>query len=229
MALVTLAELKAFTGITTTAAQDISLTAIIAEVSDAINQACRPWLFEPQEVTAIVDGPLDDKLMLPAIPVRSITALYLNWQASGESAAFTSANLLTQYTEYFLEIDDPVNGYSESGIVYKRAGRLNGMYWAGERRWPVNALGSTLVVARGAIKAVFQAGTLTVPDNVKMAVFLASMLIYNRRQTGYPLTSESWNGYSYGASGPFTAEAAIYSPDVYGLLKRYMSAQVARP
>lgn len=229
MALVTLADLLAFTGITTTAAQDISLTAIIADVSDAINQACRPWLFEPQEVTAILDAPLDEKLTLPAIPVRSVTAIYLNWQASGESADFGAENLLAQYTDYYLELDDPVNGYSESGIVYKRSGRLNGMYWGGERRWPVNALGSTLTVGRGAIKAIFQAGTLTVPSNVKMATILASMLIYNRRQTGFPVTSESWNGYSYGASGPFTAEAAIYSPDVYGLLKRYMSAQVARP
>lgn len=230
MALITLDEYKTFAGITgTNATRDASLTAIIADVSDAINQACRPWLFEPQELTKVLDAPLDEKLMLPAIPVRSITALYLNQQASGESAAFTSNDLLTQYTDYYLELDYYTDDISTSGIVYKRAGRWNGQYWGGERRWPVQALGSTLEVGRGCIKVVFQAGTLTVPPNVQMAACLAVSLIYGRRKTGIPLNSESWDGYSYSGGSTFTTEGAIASPDVSSLLRRYMSVQVARP
>jgi hypothetical protein len=230
MAILTLAEYKTFLGVTDTdTARDASWTAIIAEVCDAINQACRPWLFEPTTVTAIVDAPLDDQLVLPVIPVRSITSLYLNWTASGDPAAFTSDNLLTQYTQYWLEIDDPVNSYSESGIVYKRAGSWNGQNWGGERRWPVQALGSTLEVGRGAIKVVLAAGTLTVPANVQLAACLMTSLIFNRREKGAPLNSESWNAYSYSTNSAITAMGAINSPDVVGLLRRYMTPQVARP
>lgn len=231
MALLTLAEYKAYAGITgTDATRDASLTAIIADVCDAINQACRPWLFEPQEVTAYLDAPLDDQLVLPNIPVRSITAIYLNWSASGNPAAFTSTSLLTQYSQYYLEIDSPTDGWSESGIVYKRAGSWNGQYWGGERRWPVQALASTLTVGRGAIKAVFAAGCLTVPPNVKMAACQMTSLIYQRRQKGAPVQSESWNGDSYSlGGGGFSTAGAISSPDVVALLRRYMTPQVARP
>ncbi len=231
MALLTLSQYLGFAGLTgTDATRDASLTAIIADVCDAINQACRPWLFEPQEVTAILDSPLDETLVLPIIPVRSVTSIYSNGQASGDPAAFTADTLLVPYTQYWLEIDDPVNAWSSSGIVYKRAGSWNGQYWGGERRWPVQALGSVLVVGRGAIKVVFQAGCLTVPPNVQMAACLMTSLIFQRRQKGAPVQSESWNGDSYSlGSGGFATAGAISSPDVVSLLRRYMTAQVARP
>jgi hypothetical protein len=48
---------------------------------------------------------------------------------------------------------------------------------------------------------------------------LATSLLFERRKKGIPLQSESFNGYSYSNSGPFTVEAAIKTPDVMELLR----------
>lgn len=237
MAIQTLAGYKTWAGITSTdATRDASLTAILTEVNAAISRLCRPWLFERVTMTSVIlDAPLDDQLILPNIPVPSITSLYLNWSANGDPAAFTSADLLTNYMGYLLDINDKVNSWSTTGIVYCRGGAWSNSWgqgslnWGGERRWPVNRLASTLTPGRGAVKATFPAGCLTVPEEVVLCANLATSMIYQRRTYGMPVQSESWNGESYSLAGPFTATAALSSPDCATLLAGYQSAFVATP
>ncbi len=232
MALVTAASWQAFSGVTVTGAALTSVTAICLEVEDAIQQLCSPWLFEPVTLTdKILDAPLDDFLTLPVLPVRGITTLYVNLGANGDPVAFTSNNLLTPYQQYILDIDDVVNNWSKSGIVYSRAGSWWGgpSPWGWERSWPINRLASTLTPARGAVKITFAAGMLAVPEAIQLAANLAVSMIYNRRVLGMPVNSESWNGDSYSLASAFTAVGALQSPDIAGYLAKYQTAFVARP
>lgn len=232
MAIVTAASWQAFSGVTVTGAALTSITAICAEVDAAIKILCYPWLFEPAMLTDyIMDAPLDDFMQLPVIPVGSITTLYLNIGANGDPSQFTINDLLTPYQQYILDIDDPVNNWSKSGIVYSRAGSWWGgpSPWGWERNWPINRLASVLTVARGAVKITFAAGMLAVPDNVAMAANLAVSLIYGRRVLGMPVTANSWNGESVSFAGPYTAVGALQSPDIAGFLAPYQTIFVASP
>jgi hypothetical protein len=237
VAIQTLAGYKTFAGITSTdATRDASLSAILTEVNAAISRLCRPWLFERVTMTdVILDAPLDAELVLPVIPVPSITSLYLNWSANGDPAAFTSNDLLTPYSGYLLDVNDKVNDWSTTGIVYCRGGQNSNSWgqgslnWGGERHWPPTRLASTLTPGRGAIKVTFPAGCLTVPPEVTLCANLATSMIYARRTYGMPVNSESWNGDSYSMSGAYTAAAALSSPDCAELLAGYQSAFVAAP
>lgn len=232
MALVTAASWQAFSGVTVTGAALTSIAAICTEVNDAIKQLCSPWQFEPVTLSnVILDAPLDDFLTLPVIPVRSIASLYVNLGANGDPSQFTNSNLLQPYQQYYLKIDDPINNWSKSGIVYSRAGSFWGgpSPWGQERNWPINRLASVLTVARGAISISFSAGMLTIPQTVQLAANLAVSMVYNRRTTGLPVNGESWNGDSYSISGAFTAVGALQSPDIAGYLAKYQTYFVASP
>jgi hypothetical protein len=220
MALLTLAELKTRTGITgTDATRDASLTQLILDVDAAVKRLTGQNIEQATYTDKILDAPYNTKfLQLPQWPVSSITSLYLNGNAKGDPSLFDSTHLLTNYTDYKLRIDDFVNGRSKRGAVEI----LSRSYWAyWQQRTLSMPLTNSLTDAPGAIKCTWVAGYATVPDDLKGAVAAAVMLLYDRRQTGSPLTSESWNGRSVGYDGAFTATAAVHSPDVWQVVRHY--------
>lgn len=221
MALGTLAELKVTLGITgTDATRDAALASLLVQTSAAVAKLCSPFLFEPQTLTdVILDAPwASNELLLPALPVRSVTSLYYRPDARGVVASFEAANLLTAGVDYQLVIDDPVNNWSRAG----RVRRLNRSVWGVSYLRPLGRLAFSPQPEAGSVKVTFAAGCAAVPAEVEQAVYFATRLMYERR-TGAPITSESWNGYSQGVAGPFTATAAVTSPDVYQLLSGYIT------
>jgi hypothetical protein len=224
MAVLSLDHYHTLTGITSTdATRDAALTAILAAVDAAIKKYVAPFYPEPTTITdAILDAPPHNILQLPVLPVRSLTSLYLRWGADGDAALFTSDYLLTVNTDYYMPVDDKIHAYSRSGHVYRRGWSI----WALERRWHVGRLAGQIDPARGAIKATFTAGPAAVPEDIELAAMLMTSLIYARRTDGAPTTSESWNGYSRGVGGPFTATAALASPDVAALLAPYATVSI---
>jgi hypothetical protein len=120
--------------------------------------------------------------------------------------------------DYVLETDMHPEGWSRSG----RVRRLSRGVWGVRYNRPLARLGFGPEVEPKPLKVIYAAGHTTVPADVSLAVYMATMLMYQRR-TGAPVTSESWNGYSVGYAGPFTATAAVTSPDVYQLLAPYVS------
>jgi hypothetical protein len=62
---------------------------------------------------------------------------------------------------------------------------------------------------------------------VEAAAVSAVSLLMQRRKTGAPIQSESWNGESISVAGPFTATGAVTSPDVLALLMPFVSVRIA--
>lgn len=217
MPLVTPISWQDFRGVAVTGDDLASATAICAMVDQAIRRQIYPFVPEPVTITDhVFDAPVGHKLTLPVIPVRSITSLYVRWGANGDSTAFTADNLLTPYTDYWMEQDDPVRGYSRSGLVYRRGSSSWGCEWVR----PVNRLASDLGPNRGAVKATWLAGPASVPDDLFGVAASAVTLLFNRRLSGTPVTSESWNGYSYSTPAPFLT-SFLQTPDVLDVLNQY--------
>lgn len=226
MALVTSTTWAARTGRTVTGADLAALDGWCAGVDAAVKRVIAPFLPEPVTISNLVlDAPVDDKLDLPAVPVRSITSLWYNPDADGDPSAFTADNLLTQYTDYWLPVDDPMNNWSRSGRVLRRSQASWGVEW----RRPFDRLARRTDPNRGALKVTFAAGPLTPPEDIVSAACLAVSMLFERRKTGVALASESLTGYSYSAAGPFTAVGAVQSPDVMSLLSKYMTVHVGGP
>ena len=223
---ITSTQYLAWTGLTATGADLLALANHCAAVSDAILKYLRPYSPIPLTVTDItLDAPTGNVLLLPATPVRSITSLYLRPGADGDTTLFTSDDLLTAGTDYYMPVN-AFDGWSRTGVVYRR-GRSNwGQEWVYANS---RSLAATVNPNRGAIKVTYAAGETSVPDAVRQAAQLMVSLIFNRRKTGMPLSSESWNSYSYGASGPFSATAALASPDVAALLREFRAEPVHMP
>lgn len=237
-AIITSTSFQAATGLTVTGADLTALAAVCASVDTAIRRLIYPFQLEPVTITDhVCDAPNNEVLILPLLPVRSITSIYLNYSANGLATNFTSDNLLdnSEGAEYWLHIDRPTDSYSRSGKVFRRGGSW-GWFGGGGGVWGAegfaatrNALAGSVRAARGAIKVTYAAGTLSIPDDVFEAAKLAVAMLYGRRTTGIPVTNESWNGYSYGTSGPFTAVGALHTPDIQSLLAYYLpGVHVAR-
>jgi len=214
---------SAFSGTSLTAgsADELSVAMACSAVSAAIERKLRPYLPMPRTITAYLDAPMDNLLILPFRPVRSITSISLRWGASGDSSLFTSDYLLTDYTDYYSPLD-PFDGVNRAGVVYRRGHSI----WAYETRYSLGKLAPAVDPNRGAIKIVAAVGEASVPADVRAACVAAVSLMYERRAKGLPLQSESFGGYSYSAASAFTAEAAIASPDVMNLLRPYLPVHV---
>ena len=224
--IITSGQYTAWTGQGATGADLLALANHCAAVSDAILKHLRPYSPVPLTVTdAILDAPTGNVLLLPATPVRGDPTIYYRPGAGGDVTAFTSDNLLTAGADYYMPVN-AFDGWSRTGIVYRR-GRSNwGQEWVYANS---RSLAATINPNRGAIKVTYAAGETSVPDAVRQAAQLMVSLTFNRRKTGMPLSSESWNSYSYGASGPFSATAALASPDVAALLREFRVEPIHTP
>lgn len=224
MAIITPSVFASYTGQTYTGADLVALTNWCNGVDATIKRLLKPYVPEPTTLTdLILDAPIGNILLLPAIPVRSITSLYLRPGANGVVADFETEDLLTAGDDYFLPLDSPVESYSLSGRVLRRGASS----WGVERRRPVGRLADTLDPHRGAVKATFDAGPTSVPHDILAAAVSAVALMFSYRTTGVPLSSESWNGRSESNSGPFTSEAAVNSPNVLAALRPYRQVGIA--
>jgi hypothetical protein len=215
MALIDASTWQALTTNSVTGDDLVAVEAITSAVSDVITRMCYPNVLEPVTFTlAAFDAPLGNVLLLPR-PVRSITAIYLVPDANGDPSGCNSTTLLTNYSGYMLDISDKVANISRTGIVYRRGAS----WWGFERRWPIGRLASALDPNRGAIFCSGEFGPASVAPAVQLAASSAVSLLYARRKSGAPVNSASLNGASYSTSGQFTADAAVNTPEVMGLLR----------
>lgn len=219
MAIVSASTWQSWVNQSVTGGASTSIAAICTAVDAAIKRMLLPYLPESATVTdEILDAPPTRDLILRRRPVRSITSLYYRADADGVAANFTSDYLLTAGTDYGLFIDDPVNGWSQSGIVR----RLGAVWGCGWYRAPTTLAGR-LEPVRGSIKVTYAAGPTSVPSDIEAAAVLAVSLLYNRKEQGAPFASESWNGRSQSLAGQHLADSALNSPEVLALLRPYMT------
>ncbi len=214
-----------YTGTTYTSADAVSLATVCAAVDAAVKRLLRPFHPEPLAVAnCVLDAPAGRDLVLPIGPVRSVASVYYRSDANGLAANFTSDYLLdnTDGVEYQLLIDDKVSGYSRGGVL-RRVGRD----WSRSFYRPPTRLSYHLADERGSVLVNYTAGPTSTPEDIRAAACSAVTLLMNRRKEGAPYASESWNGRSQSLAGPFTAEAAVRTPDVLAMLQPYLTVQVA--
>lgn len=228
MAILTPEQFQELTAQSITGDNLAALTGWCAAVSNAILRAIRPFYPEPITVTdCVLDAPPSRDLILPITPARSITTVYYRSDAHGVVSAFTSDYLIDNSNgdEYQLLIDDPIQGWSRQGIL-----RRIGAVWGYENIAYPTRLAQTLGPERGSVKVTYTAGALSMPPEIEAAAVLAVAMLYNRKTTGLPTVSESWNGYSASYGGPFTASGVINTPDIQNLLQPYLPhVLVGRP
>ena len=175
---------------------------------------------EPQSATFVMDAPATHALVLPLRPIRAITSLSLRWGANGDPDAFVADDELVEFDDWYSPAD-PIDGTNRAGLIYRR----NASIWACEYRYPFGSLAPRVDPNRGAIKIVGSFGEASVPDDVRAACVSAVTLLMNRRTEGAPYASESWNGRTQSLAGPFTAEAAVNSPEILGFLRPYLTTK----
>lgn len=204
------------TGVTVTGIDATTIARMCSAVSELIARKCYPVLLTPRTLTLWpVDAPVDRYLLLPR-PVRSISALYYHGGAAGDSSVLDlTADLLVAGTDYQLVLDDVLTGTARAGKVL----RLNNSVWGWNYLRPPQQLGYKLVPEPGAVFVSGAFGPATVNPAAQSAAAVAVSLMYNRRKEGAAYGSESWNGRSQSVAGPVSAEAAVNSPEVLGILQ----------
>ncbi len=227
MALLTLQEYLQFRGgVAPSSTDQSSFAAIIPEAIDAVKRFLQNGNIEQTTYTIVMDAPVNPSLILPYAPVVADPAyffLYVNWQANGDPAAFTSDFLNVMYRDYLLDVGPSDTTTCESGIVRLVANNI----WGLNRERPPYSLSLKLTPLRGAIKVVYKAGYATVPPAIKAALSLIVSKIFNMRKLGIPLVSESLNGYSYSGQNAATADGIIQGdPTIRNLLKTFARPQV---
>lgn len=215
MAILTAEDYQRGTGQSFTGSDLVAIETMCVEVSALIERMCYPFIAEPKALTlAAFDAPAGNVLLLPR-PIRSISAIYVRFGANGDSSTLTAADLLTNYTDYILDISDPFAGISRTGIVYRRGpSRL----WGWEYRYPPDSLAGSLESRKKAVFVSGNFGEASVNPIAQAAARAAVALLYDRRKKGAPATSQSWNGASFSVAGQFTADAAVNSPDCLNVL-----------
>lgn len=219
MSLQTLASYKTFLGYTSSD-RDGVYTEMISEVCDAVVRYCKNGSLESASYTVILDAPNRNVLYLPHFPVTASTLqIWLNTDANGESAAFTSTHFLTAYEDYALDLGPDNVTYSYSGKVTL----LSHAPWSANN-WvrPVYSLSTRLEPSRGAVKATYTAGFSTIPASLTAAVNLIVSKLYQMRTLGMAVTSEGLAGYNYAVQSSGTADGIIQGdPTIRNLLKPF--------
>lgn len=213
----------------TTADGGVVDTAINQRLSSAealIKKLVHPYQFETVTETDYLNAPWNSPwLLLPLVPVRTVTSIHYNPTGFAVSANYTSDHLLVAPAsgvtnpDYLLEADMRPQGWSRSG----RVRRLNRACWGVQYVRPLGRLGSGPEVEARPLKVVYDAGHTSVPADVVEALYMMVSLMYGRRENGAPIASESWNGRSVSYSGPLTSTAALNHPDVQQNLAPYIS------
>lgn len=220
MAIIDAASWQAATGQTVTGADLTALSLICAAVDAAIKQYLRPLVPEPVLVEdRILDAPLGQSLLLPVLPVRQIDELSVNYTANGDPDLFTVDDLLTEFTDYYLPLDDWLEEYnfSRSGRVL----RVGWSSWGADRVNPLGRLGWGYAPARGAVKVTFRAGLPFVPADIQQAAVLATTKYRLSQKLGTQAASASLNGASYSLPGG-ALMGILADPTIMQMLSGYV-------
>lgn len=176
-----------------------------------------------QSTTLYLDGRGDELLPLGQ-PVSAVTTVHENAVGYGQSANFTSTELLTLGTDYLTR---NVGTWRDGVLV--RIGAL----WPYDRRRQVGRLADEYGPAYGSVKVVCTVG-LTGADleAVSDAVYYEAATRFQTRSGGVgPVTSESLDGYSYSRSstaGEATAQSPFLSPVAFQTLRAYRRVPLPR-
>ncbi len=218
MALIDAESYEAATNQTFTGGALLAVSAACSAVSAAIKRRTGQAIEAATYTGVILDAPAKSKfLFLPQWPVSSITSLYLNTAAKGDTTLFDSTHLLTAFTDYRLVTDDVVNTRASRGKVEI----LTRSYWAQWQDRPLGMLTHRLTDCPGAIKCTWVAGYSVIPDDLVRAACDAVSMMYARRLNGMPTSSESWNGYSVSWATEYAAAAVLNTPQIADVLKHF--------
>lgn len=218
--LVTLAEWKALTGVTSTdSTRDAALEAWIDAVSADI-QGRLGRQFGTGSQTHIVDGPPSDTLLAPTGPFTiSTLRVWVHDGARGDSSLFETADELTLYDGFRPEPDLDTPTVCTSRKIYRL-----GAVWGYEAAREVNRLAGYVAPGSGNVQLTYTLAD-SVPADVKAAAANAVTILYNGRTVGGVLTSESRGNYSYSrASGGGEAVADAVSA-VMPTLQKYQRTE----
>lgn len=211
------------TGKTYTGTELASLQFWCGVVSRGLQSALRPFRFEPVTLTnQIYDAPTDPLLTLRVRPVRAITSVYFRSDANGLVSRFTSNYLLdnTDGAEYMLDVDDDLEGIALKGGVLRTNQIWGGMWWQ-----PPLRLGSRFTSQPKCVMVSYEAGFVSVPDDVQGAAVHLVTKMLNSRKFGAQVASASLNSASY--SLPQNALGNIWDEGIVSdLLRRYKSVFV---
>jgi hypothetical protein len=231
MAIVTLAEVKTFLGISG-AAEDSKLNLIIGYVDATIKQYCGQN-FEQATYTEFYSGTGNKTVVLRKRPVQSITNVWFDTNGNyGQSAgAFGSTTLLTSGVDYSLELDDTLPNLqvvSKAGILVRIATiwpEMNSHFFPGR-------LTQEYGPAFGNIKVTYVGGypAAAFPADLKDAA--VTMVSAKRRGAafgGLALTSERISDYGYSLANPQAATGFSEIGSVRQILNRYKEIAIGEP
>ncbi len=206
-----------FSGITLDSTNSATISRMVNAVSSALTRKCYPNLLGPKALTlAPFDAPCNSRSLFLPRPVRNVTAIYYRSGAGGDpSAVDLTADLLVAGTDYYSKPTDVITGWNRTGEII----RLNRSCWGWQAVRPPERLAHRLENEPGSVFVTGHVGPTTADPAVQAAACAAVSMLMERRTKGMPLQSESWAGYSYSGSSQFTAEAAVNSPEVVGLLQ----------
>lgn len=204
--------------------EDALLNILMVQASSAIEEWCNRT-FQQATYTEFYSGDGTPELALNQRPVSSVASIYLDdngwWGQS--SNAFGSTTLLTQGTDYALEIDQP-DGSSRCGLVQN----ING-YWPRPICVQPNLISPFPGVGNGNIKVTYTAGYSVIPPKIQLALFLQIATIRNSKNYGVLLASESQSDTagSNSYSAALKSVAGMMTPEVLSLLASYREMSMA--
>lgn len=170
--------------------------------------------FYARKLTQYYKGTGTPELVLRERPVQSIASIYednTGYYGQG-SGAFASATLLTEGSDYALDLEN--DALSLSGIVV----RLGGV-WANVTARGAGLLGAEPLPGRGNIKVTYTAGYDEVPADITLAIHQMVAEVRVTGPVGGGLTSEHLDYYSYSRAS--ASEQALMLTSAKALLRNY--------
>jgi hypothetical protein len=198
-----------------------SLSLVCNQVDAAIKS--RIWRkVERQTYTLVMPAPPTNVIQLARYAPIEVEgfAISCNTNAQGDPTAFTSADLLTMYQDYMLDVGPDDNESSWSGMVINLKGSWGVQGWR-----PNYSIAFQTTGIPGAILTTFTAGYANIPLDLVEAACLAVSKIRQLRKFGTGVQSESWNGDSYSLGSQAWMYGILGDPVISSTLSRYENKQ----
>lgn len=195
--LTSVAQYQTFAG-ATPPAMEAFLALVIPEVDAAIRRDLNRPVIEKQ--TGLVDyleGNGRQALVLTHNPVHSVESIFVDDSGAwGQGPDAFPPPELVEGVDWALRIDNPVQGWSDAGIVVV----LNGVWPRRPTRYP-GWLAGNMTPGAGNIKVTYTAGltasTIYPPADLTLAANLVISQVFASRKFGWPNSSENLAEYSY--------------------------------
>lgn len=219
MAITTSTSVKLLAGWSDVTTYDSRISDLISRVTTFLEK----WLGRVIEQVSVVEHPVaygtqTFRLRNTPVTFSGLTSIYYDTSANfGRGASdFAAATLLTEGTDYVLEVDQADGVTSLGGSVR----RINNV-WASRIVRDRGRLSAYTEPRRGHIKVTYTGGWSTVPGDISLA---ANMLIIRAIQMGpqgVALLSESYAGYSWSAGSAQSPGNMLMTPEIITLLMPY--------